>query len=489
MKRFILLLYLVLLPATAWSATYYVNQTGGDDAKNGRSTDNAWKTIAKVNGSSFSAGDHVLFKKGETWSGDFVVSSSGGIGNPITFGTYGSGNPPIINAGGSGHYAALVYNVANITLDGLRFRNGTAGAVASIVDNITIQNCIADNNISIGIGALSSASRVTTKNSTAYNNGGTGIYYEAASGDVTNGLIDNCTAYSNGGGNDGADPYQVYGGGIRVAATPPWGSGLVIQNSNAYNNGIGHTGPYGGHGIWVDAVNNPIVRYNTSHGNLRDGIFAEALGNGGSISYNLSYSNGSGVGGMESGISVEGRAAQPSDNVLLYNNVAYGNTFGIRVNSQDNAANTILRTIVKNNLAIGNRTSQLAAFAGGNNNGSSGSGNVYTYNGFGPQASNFIMWGYGGGKSTYAEWETAYGGTTHSVQIDPLFVSTVTPDFHLQTGSPAIGKGTNVSLSLDYAGKAVKNPPSVGAYEFLGSSGTDSPRIPEAPTNLLISQR
>ena len=47
---------------------------------------------------------------------------------------------------------------------------------------------------------------------------------------------------------------------------------------------------------------------------------------------------------------------------------------------------------------------------------------------------------------------------------DPRFVSS--SDFHLQTGSPAIGKGLVISgLTTDCAGNAVKNPPSLGAYE------------------------
>ena len=271
-------------------------------------------------------------------------------------------------------------------------------------------------------------------------------------------------AYSNGFIDNTSDAYATYGGGIRTAASPPWGSGFIVQNSTAYNNGIGHTGPAGGHGIWVDAVPNPIVRYNKSYGNLRDGIFAEALSNGGEIYYNLSYNNGLGV-GWESGISVEGRNTQPSDNVLIYNNVAYGNNFGIRVNSQDNAASTIMRTIVKNNIATGN-TFQLVAFSGGQNDGTMGSGNVYTYNGFGPEAANFIIWGLGVGKSTYDAWETAYGGTTNSVEADPLFVSTVTPDFRLQASSPAINAGVDVGLTTDYAGNEIWENVDIGAYEY-----------------------
>jgi parallel beta-helix repeat protein len=85
-----------LLSGNGWGATYYVDQTGGDDAKNGLSPVFAWKTIAKVNATSFMPGDSILFKRGEVWRESLVVTSSGTAGNPITYGAYGTGNKPII---------------------------------------------------------------------------------------------------------------------------------------------------------------------------------------------------------------------------------------------------------------------------------------------------------------------------------------------------------------------------------------------------------
>ena len=50
------------------------------------------------------------------------------------------------------------------------------------------------------------------------------------------------------------------------------------------------------------------------------------------------------------------------------------------------------------------------------------------------------------------------------VGSDPLFVDT--DDFHLQAGSPAINVGMHLSLTEDYDGETVGNPPEIGAYEF-----------------------
>jgi uncharacterized repeat protein (TIGR02059 family) len=64
---------------------------------------------------------------------------------------------------------------------------------------------------------------------------------------------------------------------------------------------------------------------------------------------------------------------------------------------------------------------------------------------------------------------------TSNLTSNPLFVSST--DFHLQTSSPAIGKGlTLAGQTTDYEGKTLNNPPSIGAYES-GSAAT-APEIP-----------
>jgi len=99
MKRLLALLVFLILPSLADAATYYVDCNANGDAGAGTGTGAAvaWKTISKVNASSFSAGDSVLFNKGCTWRETLTVPSSGSAGNPITFGAYGTGAAPIID--------------------------------------------------------------------------------------------------------------------------------------------------------------------------------------------------------------------------------------------------------------------------------------------------------------------------------------------------------------------------------------------------------
>ena len=98
--------------------TYYVDATNGNDANIGTSSSRAWKTIAKVNRSTFKAADRILLKRGETWREQLIVRSSGLRAAPIIFGAYGSGAKPIISGAdtvtGWTIYSGNIY-VANVS--------------------------------------------------------------------------------------------------------------------------------------------------------------------------------------------------------------------------------------------------------------------------------------------------------------------------------------------------------------------------------------
>ena len=93
----ILILATVLVGvAPVWAATYYV-AAAGSDANSGTDALHPWQTIAKINGATFSAGDSILFNRGDVWYGTSLnAPSSGSSGSPITFGAYGSGANPLI---------------------------------------------------------------------------------------------------------------------------------------------------------------------------------------------------------------------------------------------------------------------------------------------------------------------------------------------------------------------------------------------------------
>ncbi len=96
MKKSLVLLAL-LFAFPAWSATYYVDCAASGDSGAGTSATTAWKTIGRVNSSSFKPGDSILFNRGCTWRESLWPSWSGTSGNPITFGAYGTGANPVIS--------------------------------------------------------------------------------------------------------------------------------------------------------------------------------------------------------------------------------------------------------------------------------------------------------------------------------------------------------------------------------------------------------
>ena len=77
---------------------------------------------------------------------------------------------------------------------------------------------------------------------------------------------------------------------------------------------------------------------------------------------------------------------------------------------------------------------------------------------------------YGCGNSNQPLYRSGYSALTATANItsNPLFTLTGST-WTLQATSGAIHAGTYVSLTTDYAGNNYANPPSLGAYEYVGS--------------------
>lgn len=163
-QRIILLCALLWAVTLCEATTYYVDATGGDDSNGGTNSAAPWKTVGKIVISSFSPGDSVLFKRGETWSGTILtVPSSGSAGNPITFGDYGSGALPNISGAASVNNAISIGAHDYITVQNLRLSAGTTrtffgGNAVSCV----ISNCIIDGTCSVGVYASTSSEMIFT---------------------------------------------------------------------------------------------------------------------------------------------------------------------------------------------------------------------------------------------------------------------------------------------------------------------------------------
>jgi parallel beta-helix repeat protein len=499
---------------------YYVDASAGNDSNDGRSPTTAWRTIAKVNASSFSPGDSVLFNKGRTWREMLTPPSSGSAGNPITFAAYGSGPNPIISGSdlltawateGSYYYKAVtlgsyVNAVTQTFFDGARLASvGSKGALATGKwwwDAANTRVYIYDNpaghtveaNTKLRALSLTARSYVTFQNLhfTKANQDNIGVYSTAGTHVVTDLTFDHILsdyAFEHGMFDYSPSPYAHNNVTISYSEFAfnnasgieknGIGDSWLVDHSSFHDNSLTNADAFTGGIRFVasnsnDRATNVTIQYSVAYNNgtdvagivstAGDGLWFDTVGAGCKMVYNLSYNN------HDAGILVEG-----STGVLIQGNVASGNANGIRFynhvqNSkvynntvyESTSSNILMRGLfgggdpggfianeVKNNISIGSGRSFLADY-GGENDGTNGSGNVYTYNAFGVQAANFIQWGTST-LSTYAAFDAAYGTATHSVAGDPKFKNAAGGDFSLLNGSPAVDTGTNLGVpySLD----------------------------------------
>jgi hypothetical protein len=205
-----------------------------------------------------------------------------------------------------------------------------------------------------------------------------------------------------------------------------------------------------------DDYHQGIVRFNlfdTIQGRAMDGFIGDSA-----IYYNIIKNVTDGIVGSAVCLEINGK------NNAVYNNVFYecGN-YGLFINSDPIAGD--VANIVKNNIFYSTSINHIIGVSPG------------VVAAVPPVINNNIYWMGSGGETkyqwgatdyTFTNWKTQSSGDANSLEADPLFVSTVTPDFSLQVGSPAINAGVDVGLTEDYRGMVVPqgSAPDIGAYEF-----------------------
>ena len=80
----------------AEQSTYYVDCIVGQDTFSGTSPISAWKTVNRANTQSLVPGDQLLLKRGCTFAGALKARWNGTADRPITIGSYGVGEMPIV---------------------------------------------------------------------------------------------------------------------------------------------------------------------------------------------------------------------------------------------------------------------------------------------------------------------------------------------------------------------------------------------------------
>jgi parallel beta-helix repeat protein len=140
---------LVLNSMLSMSATYYVSNSG-NDSNSGLTTGLAWQTITKVNATTFSAGDQILFERGGTFYGGITINQSGTSGNPIIFGAYGTGVNPVISG------------FTNVTA--WKSMGGNIWESTSAVSTLSTCNVVVINGKNVGMGRFPNSTDVVGEN-------------------------------------------------------------------------------------------------------------------------------------------------------------------------------------------------------------------------------------------------------------------------------------------------------------------------------------
>ncbi len=128
MKKSNYVIFLVFISFNLSATNYYIDAVGGNDSKNnGTSQSTPWKSLTKVNATTFAAGDSILFKSGCTWTGQLYPKGSGSLGSPIIINKYGEGNLPYIDgAGMTGTGVLYLYNQQYWEINNLEIVNDAA---------------------------------------------------------------------------------------------------------------------------------------------------------------------------------------------------------------------------------------------------------------------------------------------------------------------------------------------------------------------------
>jgi len=134
LSRIFISLVAFLLVVQCNAANYYFAANGSDSYTTiqAQSKSTPWQTINKLNTffPSLKAGDSVLFRCGDTFTGTIVMTASGAAGNPIVLASYGTGAKPTISG--------LVPVTGWTSLGGNIYQGSCPGAGANV--NVVVMN-------------------------------------------------------------------------------------------------------------------------------------------------------------------------------------------------------------------------------------------------------------------------------------------------------------------------------------------------------------
>ncbi|GAA4254398.1 right-handed parallel beta-helix repeat-containing protein [Azospirillum formosense] len=302
---------------------FYVDATDGDDRRSGRGPKEAWKSLEKVNATAFPPGSRVLFERGENWRGSLLASSSGTTDRPVTYGAYGKGDAPVIDARGAS-VAVSLNGRTNVAFDGLTITGAadTGLLLGPRARNVSVTNVTVAGNGGSGIVVQGTSVGLRIDGSAITGNGAYGIVHYAA--DNTDQVITRNTIADNGWRKDGG----VYSG---------WNGRILtgeIAHNRVFNNGV-NGGEGRSHGLYHDqgqADSALKIHDNLIHDNPRGaGILAKSSTE---IYRNVIFRN------ADAGLSL-GQNRGIDVTYRVYDNEFYDNNGGVLQHQKGNGSITL----------------------------------------------------------------------------------------------------------------------------------------------------
>ena len=451
------------------TGTFYYVSNDGNDNNDGKSPATAWATLSKVeqagsHNSIIAAGDSILFRKGDTFVGTLKwdryyggTSPTGTATAPITFASYGSGAKPVfeyppITANSPAVADRILmefFGIDYLVFDGLDFTDPT------IADGD--KTTLANQGISINLGSFNESN---DDNCIVQNSD----FFKVGLGVVIDGsfnVVDHCTFVDL---KDLVDTTCATPGDTGMCSYDDYGAnGITFSGNdnlfthNYFSGNWAHSADFEFNGGAIEAYGGTIglsrnrILYNTiidGNGVMEIGSSGEATSDDNLLAYNLMINNG-----LLTWVSVTGVFATDTSNVQYFNNTVIENSAsrfhdGMELGaSAAGAAPTLFNFrnnifVLSDGANVLNGNAVISKFAHSNN-----------------------------------IFELSGGGVTHFTP-DATDVSTAVPlfddmtetdatqwDYRLLPGTPAIGGGTNVSLTQDFNGNPVGSTPDIGAFQ------------------------
>ncbi|MBL7110771.1 MAG: right-handed parallel beta-helix repeat-containing protein [Bacteroidales bacterium] len=243
---------------------YYVSNSG-DDAASGTSPGKAWKSIEKVNETTFKPGDKILFEGGESFTGalKFDIEDSGTPDNPVTVTSFGEGRATISSGSETG---LLAVNTSGMVVEELNFIG------AGVIDGENFSGIHFYTDLDT---VKPEFIRINNVEVSGYRWDGISIQGERKKGSsgyrdvrITHAVV-----------RDGGDK------GIAIGGTMPegdWGhKDIYIGNCKVYNiRGISGKSGHSGNGIIVSQLDGGVIEYCVVYNN---GEFSDDMNSGGPI--------------------------------------------------------------------------------------------------------------------------------------------------------------------------------------------------------------